>query len=198
MSSNVSIPPKKGQKNLLHLWLAKFFQCPSFSHFSHFLLFLEFHITDYGRPRKPNWKNRTNKIWGIFGRTIFGTFIPLSKTSIILLFLPQNTVFRPNQKMFWGNSHHGSVVGAPYYLKFPGGLTTENMNFFPPAQKAYPSVRVCNKVYHRSYAGLYILISHWFSFDLLLIDFKDLELNIFDQNSNKDNMMSLLKLRLWK
>ena len=67
------------------------------------------------------------------------------------------------------NGHHASLVGAPYYLKFPGGLTTENMNFFPPAQKACPSVRVCNKVYHRFYAGLYILIKKlvlfWFAFN---------------------------------
>ena len=96
-------PSKKRPKKTCYISdLPSFFQCPSFSHFSHFLLFLEFHITDYGRSRKPNWKNRSNKIWGIFGRTIFGTFIPLSKTSIILLFLPQNTLlFRPNQKIFW-------------------------------------------------------------------------------------------------
>ena len=96
------------------------------------------------------------------------------------------------------NGHHASLVSAPYYLKFPGGLTTENMNFFPPAQKACPSVRVCNKVYHRFYAGLYILIKKlvlfWFAFNR----FQRPWLNIFDQTSNKDNMMSLLKLRLWK
>ena len=37
----------------------------------------------------------------------------------------------------------------------------------------------------------------WFSFGSLLIDF-NFKLNIFDQTSNKDSMMSLLKLRLWK
>ena len=97
------------------------------------------------------------------------------------------------------NGHHASLVGAPYYLKFPGGLTTENMNFFPPAQKAYPSVRVCNNVYHRFYAGLYIFIKNWLSFGSLLINFKDLDLNIFDQNSTGCNSIfrKIFKFKIW-